>query len=178
MVIGWGTGSTLRRLLQCSLLGRAPYLQPLQAGRKILLQVRPGAHQRFAARDQNVVVVGHAVSGQDFPREFAQPALRPVAGDGVADLLAGREAHEQRRLAGIGMLAVVVAAGLQDQAGSYPFTACTGYSQKFWPPLEGPDARRTRFRRHRALRAQTPWAPGPAGGEKPAPPPREPTGGE
>jgi hypothetical protein len=66
------------------------------------------------------------------------------------------------------MLAIVMAAGLQDQAGSYPLATGTGYSQKFRPPLEAPDAGRTRFRRHLTLSAQTLAALGPAGGQNPA----------
>ena len=66
------------------------------------------------------------------------------------------------------MLAIVVAAGLQDQAGGYPFAACTGYSQKFRPPLEAPDAGRTRFRAALTLSAQALAALGPAGGKNPA----------
>src|SRR6202012_3634522 len=48
-----------------------------------------------AARDQNIVMRLASQKGQQLRRSRAQPPLGAVAGDGIADLLAGGEAGAQ-----------------------------------------------------------------------------------
>ena len=62
--------------------------------------------------DKHMVRPGKTVGGHDFARELPQPPLHPVAGHGVADLAADREADPNPGVA------VTAIADEEDETGS------------------------------------------------------------
>src|SRR6187549_2698953 len=79
------------------------FMRRLQGRGDIGQKGRKRARHGGAARDQNIVMAAASQKGQQLRRSGAQTALGAVAGDGIADFLAGGEAHAQSPLQGFGL---------------------------------------------------------------------------
>ena len=79
------------------------FMRRLQGRGDIGQKGRKRARHGGAARDQNIVMTAAPQKGQQLRRSGAQPALGTVAGDRIADFLAGGEPHAQPPLKGFGL---------------------------------------------------------------------------
>ena len=71
----------------------------LEGAREVASKQRIVALDPAGAADHYMVGAGKTANGDDFPCKRAEAALHPVAGDGVADLLADGEAYPHSRVA-------------------------------------------------------------------------------
>ena len=111
----------------------------VERARKIIEQIGKVSRQRCRPRDQNIVMPLPPQKGQKLRRSSPQTALGAVAGDGVADLAAGGEAHAN----GLGENGFSgrfrLGCDLQDQTGRGPFAPDRGHAQKIGAPLQAAD---------------------------------------
>lgn len=127
--------------MRCFLI--APKIKPFQRLFKILDNQGIRPRYRGPAGDQDIIVIGRRVNGQDGARRRPQTPAGAVSLHRSANPAAGRQSETDR------VTRMRMAAGLQHESRCHGFFSLCCNPKKFRPPLEGADGRR-----HSALRRQ------------------------
>lgn len=118
-------------------------LQSVEGGAQVGNQVGEIARRRFLAGDQYIVMTRLGANRQYQPRRLLEAATCPVADDGLANFLAGREADANIPSDIASVISgrrIAVPVGLQHDSGHCALLPVSGDADEF-PPLRQPTQR-------------------------------------